>query len=95
MNRVHIPREPESHRALREIADLEGQSVSELMREIVREYLTERHQRDRLENELRAIEELGRIRARVQERHGIIQADLLSEARAERDADTERIWRQE
>ncbi len=93
--RAQILLEPEQHQALTEIAQREGRSISDLVREIVRQHLAERDQAARLQHEMQAIEELAQIRRELQEQHGIYQADLLAEVRAEREQDAERIWRNE
>jgi hypothetical protein len=93
--RAQILLEPEQHQALAEIAQREGRSMSDLVREIVRQHLAERDQAARLQQEMRAIEELTQTRKQLQEQHGIYQGDLLTEVRAEREQDLERAWRDE
>lgn len=93
MYRAQILLEPEQHQALTEIAEREGRSLSDLVREIVRQHLAEQDQEARLLREIQAIEELTQIRKRVQEHHGVYQADLLSEVREEWEQDVERVWR--
>lgn len=93
--RAQILLDPEQHQVLAEIAQNEGRSLSDLVREIVRQYLTEREQEVRIQRELQAIEALTRTRLRLREQHGVYQTDLLGEARAERDQDVERVWRAE
>jgi metal-responsive CopG/Arc/MetJ family transcriptional regulator len=93
--RAQLLLEPEQHQALAEIAQREGRSISDLVREIVRQYLGERDQKARKQREMQAIEELTHIRGRLQEKHGVYQGDLLAEARAEREEEMERIWRGE
>jgi hypothetical protein len=90
--RAQILLEPEQHRALTQIAQREGRSVSDVVREILRQHLAERDREAQLQRELRAIEELTRIRRQLQEQHGVYQVDLLDEVRAEREQDVERVW---
>jgi hypothetical protein len=87
--------EPEQHQALAEIAEQEGRSISDLVREIVRDHLAERDQQAQNLAALHAIERLTQIRTRVQKERGILQGDLLAEAREEWEEDVERTWRGE
>jgi hypothetical protein len=93
--RAQLLLEPEQHQALVEIAQREGRSVSDLVREIVRQHLAKRDQEARKQREMQTIEELTQIRQRLKEEHGVYQGDLLSEVRAEREEEMERIWRGE
>ena len=90
--RAQILLEPEQHQALTEIAQREGRSISDLVREIVGRHLAERDREVRLQRELQAIEELAHIRKQIQEQHGIYHVDLVAEVREERDRDMERVW---
>jgi metal-responsive CopG/Arc/MetJ family transcriptional regulator len=90
--RTQLLLESEQHQALAEIAQREGRSISELVREILREHLVERDQEARKEQELRALEGLTRIRERLQQQYGVYRGDLLGEARAEREEEIERTW---
>jgi Arc/MetJ-type ribon-helix-helix transcriptional regulator len=78
--------------ALAEIAEKEGRSISELVREIVRRHLGERAREAQMSAALQAMERLTEIRAGLREEHGIYQGDPLSEVRAERAEDIERVW---
>jgi len=93
--RAQLLLEPEQHRALTEIAGREGRSVSDLVREIVRQHLVERDRDARKQREMQAIEALAQIRKRLQEEHGVYQGDPLAEVRAEREEEMARIWRGE
>ena len=90
--RAQILLEPEQHRTLSAIAQREGRSMSDLVREIVRQYLAEREQADRRQAEMKAIQELTQIRKQLQEQHGVYQVDLLTKVRTEREQDVERVW---
>jgi predicted DNA-binding ribbon-helix-helix protein len=87
--------ESEQHEALAEIAEQEGRSISDLVREIVGKHLTERAQEAQLASALQAIERLSQIRATLREEQGIYQSDPLAEVRAEWEEDVERVWRGE
>jgi metal-responsive CopG/Arc/MetJ family transcriptional regulator len=85
--------ETEQHQALTGIAEKEGRSLSDLIREIVREYLAERDKQRRLQRGVQALEALTQIRERAEAQYGIYHGDLLAEAREEREQDVERVWR--
>lgn len=91
--RAQILLEPEQHQVLREIARSDDRSVSEIVREIVRQYLEARGQDDRRLREMQAIEKLAQIREQIREQHGVYQGNLLEEIRAEREQDVEVVWR--
>jgi hypothetical protein len=93
--RAQILLEQEQHDALKGIAHKEGQSLSEVVRGIVRQYLAEQEADARLQQELQALQDLTRIRTQIREQHGVYQDDLLAEVRAEREQDVERVWRGE
>lgn len=92
LHRAQLLLESEQHQALSEIAEQEGRSISDLVREIVRQHLAERRQQARQLSALEAIERLTQIRARLQEEHGVYQGDLLAEVRSEWEEDIERTW---
>lgn len=86
--RVQILLEPEQHETLAEIAHQENSGISDVVREIVRDWLRQR--------ELQALEELTRPRLIIQEQHGVYSGELLEEARTERDEDMARVlWGEE
>ena len=93
--RAQILLEPEQHRTLADIAEKEGRSISEVVREIVGQYLVEREQETQLQKEMQAIEALTQIRRQIEQRHGVYQGDLLAESREEREQDFDRVWAQE
>lgn len=93
MVRTQILLEPEQHRELAQVARMEGRSVSDLVREIVREQLEERKQTREAELK-RRLEALERIRehreAILAERGGkpleIDVVEMINQMRDERDA---------
>ena len=93
--RAQILLEPEQHQALTKIARSEGRSISDLVREIVGQYLSDQDHKHRVRQEIRAIDELTHIRMQLREQHGVCTIDLLNEVRAEREQDTERVWGEE
>lgn len=90
--RAQILLESEQHQALAQIAEQEGRSISDLVREIVEQHLAERRQQDQQATALQAVERLTQIRVRLQEERGMYQTDPLAEVRAEWDQDVERTW---
>lgn len=90
--RAQILLESEQHQALAQIAEQEGRSISDLVREIVEQHLAERRQQDQQATALQAVERLTQIRTKLQEERGMYQADPLAEVRAEWDQDVERTW---
>lgn len=93
--RMQILLEPEQHEALVQAARRENRSISDLMREIVRQWLEQQDEQRLWEQRLNAMNRLAQIRERAQQRYGVYQGDLIEEARAERDEDCDRVWRGE
>jgi predicted DNA-binding protein len=93
--RAQLLLESDQHEALAEIAQQEGRSISDLVREIVQQHLNERNEMARKQRELQALERLTQIRARLKEEHGTYQGDLLAAVRAEREEEMVRIWQGE
>ena len=92
LHRAQLLLESEQHQALAQIAEQEGRSISDLMREIVQQHLAERGQQAQQLTALQAIERLTQIRARLQEEHGMYQSDPLADVRAEWEEGVERMW---
>jgi predicted DNA-binding ribbon-helix-helix protein len=90
--RAQLLLEAEQHKALAKIAEQEGRSISDLVREIVDQHPAERRQQTQQLTALQAIERLTQIRARLQEEHGMYQSDPLAGVRAEWEEDVERMW---
>ena len=91
--RAQILLEPEQHAALAEAAQRENRSLSDLMREIVDDWLARLDQEAQRQRELQALDELTALRLKIQEEHGIYTGNLIDEVRAGRDEDVERVWR--
>ncbi|MCM8749480.1 ribbon-helix-helix domain-containing protein [Thermomicrobiaceae bacterium CFH 74404] len=94
MHRTQILLEPEQYRALVELARLEGRSLSELLRELVREHLAQRDQAADviLARQMAALERIRQHRQAVLERRGGVPLDidiaaLVAAEREEHDAD--------
>ena len=93
--RAQILLEPEQHNALAEVARRENRSISELMREIVDQWLSQQDDQRLWEQRMEALERLGQIRESIQQEYGVYQGDLLEEAHVDRDEDIDRVWRGE
>lgn len=93
--RAQILLEPEQHEALAQAARRENRSISDLVREIVSEWLAQHDRETKRQRELKALDELTRLRLKIQEEHGIYTGNLIEEVRAERDEDMDRVWRGE
>jgi hypothetical protein len=95
LHRAQLLLETEQHEALAALAEQEGRSMSDLVREILRDYLAERYREARVATALQALEGLAEIRTRVREEHGIYQADPVAAVRADWEDNVERLWRGE
>ena len=85
--RAQILLEPEQHQALSEIAEKRQQSLSHVVREIVQDYLVERDLDEQQRQEIQAIQALAELRRTIQTQRGLVNEDLLAEARQERSAE--------
>ena len=93
--RAQILLEPEQHAALAEAAEREKRSISEIVREIVGEWLNQQDDRRLWEQRRDALEYLTQIREGIQRQYGVFPGNLIEEARAERDEENDRVWRGE
>lgn len=94
LQRTQILLEPSQHRSLYELAQAEGRSMSDLVREAVAQYLVERNDTGRADQEIDALERLIALRKAIEARSGIYPGDLVTEARAERDKEIEQLLRE-
>jgi metal-responsive CopG/Arc/MetJ family transcriptional regulator len=78
LHNVQILIEPEQYQALAEIARGEGRTISEVVRDIIHQYLSQRERAPDPEKGWQALEELTEIRHRIEARHGIITQELLA-----------------
>ena len=91
--RAQILLEPDQQRTLARLAEEQGRSVSDLVRQAVQQYLDAGTQVAHKERQLEALRRLRRLREQIRERHGVLDVDLIREAREEREADLERVWK--
>lgn len=83
--RTQILLEPDQHKRLSEMARREHRSLSDKVREIIARYLAEQDDEARLDQELKALNDLGRIREATMQAYGSYAGDPIAEARAERE----------
>ncbi len=93
--RAQILLEPKQHHALAGIAQRENRSLSDLVREIVGEWLEKRDDQQLWDQRIHALDRLTQIRERVQREYGVYKGSLIEQARSERDEDMDRVWRGE
>jgi hypothetical protein len=92
MKRSQLILDEDNDQRLREIAKREGKSLSEIVRQILNEYFAERERKER-EKALQALRKLDQIREATV-KYGVYEGDPVNEAREERDAEVEDVWRQ-
>ncbi len=95
LRRVQIYLEREQYLGLKEIAYMQKRSVSGLVREILKDWLTKDNIGIPTDRELQAPDELTLLRKKIEDQWGTYTGDLLNDAREERDQDIERLWRGE
>ena len=90
--RAQILLEPEQHDALAEAALRENRSISNLVREIVNEWIQEQEPESIWRKREAALNSLRTIREEIENTHGVYQGDIIEEVRSGRDEDRENIW---
>ena len=90
MIRTQLLLEPEQHTSLSHIAREENRSVSDPVREIVREALAERELAVRRQRAAKALERLNQLR----EVGPLYSGDPIAEVRAEREKQVDELWRE-
>jgi hypothetical protein len=96
-HRSQILLEREQHKRLRQMAEREGRSISDVAREAIGiglEALTG-PAKARARRRTLALERLSAIREAARTRHGVYQGDLVAEARAEREQSHDRTRREQ
>ena len=93
--RAQILLEPQQHAALAEAAQREKRSISDLVREIVSQWLERRDDQQLWDRRMDALDRLTELRERIQQQYGVYEGNLIEEARDERDEDMDRVWRGE
>jgi predicted DNA-binding protein len=97
MYRMQLLVKPEQRKRLERVAKREGRTFSDTARRALEEGLRvmEGDSDSIWEKRLEALEFLKELRKQIQEERGTYQGDLVNEARAERDSQSEQIWRNE
>lgn len=90
---IEVVVEASQHEQLVKLAQAKGQSVSEVIGEMMDAGLLERERQQA--RQLAALEQLTQLREELERKQGIITRDLLAELRAEREEDIDRGWRGE
>lgn len=90
--RAQILLEPEQQRSLAKIAEEQGRSVSDVVRQAVQEFLDADLHGTHRRRQHEALLRLDVLREGLRSRHGTLSADFLQEVRDERDADMDRLW---
>jgi hypothetical protein len=97
MYRMQLLLKPEQRKRLERVAKREGRTFSDTARRALEEGLRvmEGDTDTIWERRLEALEFLNALRKQIQEERGVYQGDLVSEVRAERESQSETIWRNE
>jgi len=95
MVRAQLLLTPAQRGRLERLARQEGRSLSDVARRALDAGLDTLEGRtdEALQQQLQALDDLGRVRAAVRQRHGVYGGDLVAEAREERDDAAQRVWR--
>ncbi len=93
LHRTQVLIEPQQHTALAELAAREGRSISEIIREIVRDYLANRSEELRWQGRMQALEGARRLRESIREAYGgrPLDADIAALIREMREARAEQL----
>lgn len=90
--RAQILLEPDQKQSLARLAEEQGRSVSDLVRQAVQEFLDDETQVARRGRREAAFEDLARLREQIRSRHGVLGVDLVRETREERQAQLDHMW---
>jgi heterodisulfide reductase subunit C len=95
--RAQILLEPEQHKILQEIAHREGQSISEVAREVIRLGLQVLETDSEIiwQKRMAALERLSQMRQKIQEEKGIYEGNLIDESRKDRQRQIDSSWKAE
>lgn len=92
-HRAQILLEPEQHDRMRHIASREDRSISDVAREVIEVGLEAlaREEEARAKRRRLALDHLHEIREAAKARYGVYAGDLVEEARAERERQSEEV----
>jgi HPt (histidine-containing phosphotransfer) domain-containing protein len=89
--RAQILLDESHHAGLERLARESGRSMSELVRDMLDDYLARASEEEATCRALAAIDELGGLRQSVERQHGTLAVSLLDELREERDAEVNSV----
>lgn len=92
MHRTQLLLNDEQNQRLREMAIQKGQSISEVVRQILEAYFAEQDRREQMEA-LEALKGLDQIRE-AGSQYGVYVGDPVNEIREERERHMEEVWQQ-
>jgi hypothetical protein len=95
LERTQILLEREQRVKLAEMARRSKRSVSDVVREILRERLAEEDREAKKARVRETLERLNRFCDEVQAKHGVLKVDLIEEVRRESEEDIDRMLRGE
>lgn len=91
--RAQVLLDSEDFQRLRAMAQEQGNSLSEIVREAVLRFLEEQ-ERLKQEEFLKTLEDMRQIREKNASRYGTYHGDLVNEVRREREREIEDVWQQ-
>lgn len=94
---LKISLEPEQYAVLCRLAEIQGRSVSDVIREIIGIGLAviQNEEETLWRRRILAIERLGKVREAIRKRNGIYSGNLVAEARSLRNHQIESVWNSE
>lgn len=97
MYRMQILLKPEQRERLKRVAKREGRTFSDTARRAIEAGLRVMEGDSEVvwNQRLEALEFLDGLRKRIQDERGVYQGDLVDDARVEREAQIEQVWRKE
>lgn len=83
--RTQILLEDHQHQQLERLARESGRSMSELVREIMADFLSRTSEEEAVRRSLAALDALAEIRHQIESEHGVLPTSFLDDMRKERD----------
>lgn len=85
--RAQILLDETQHEELEKLSRACGRSMSDLVREIVADYLARTSEEESVRRSVTAVDRLADLRQRIEQKHGGLPASFLDHLREERDAE--------
>jgi len=92
--RTQIMLDEKDQKRLRTLVERQGKSLSEFIRQLIKEYIEEQDRREE-KDLLDALAELRQIREKSAEQYGVYEGNLVKEAREAREQQMEDVWKQQ